>query len=206
MTEEITAPRLLVVEGEDERRFFGALIRHLGLEKDVNSRIQILALEGKSGLRAKFKALTSASGFLRVTCLGVVRDADDDPNAAFSSIQDALDHVGLSVPEKIMTLVGAKPAVIVTLVPDKGPGMLEDICLAAVQKDPAMACVTKYFSCLRGNGISSFQNAAKSNVQAFLASRREVKRLGEAAQAGYWPWNAQAFRPVTDFLGQFSRT
>jgi hypothetical protein len=206
MTEEITALRLLVVEGVDERLFFGALIRHLGLEKDESSRIQIWALEGKTSLRAKFKALTLASGFSRVTSLGVVRDANDDPNAAFSSIQDALDFVDLSVPQETMTPVGAKPTVIVTLVPDKGAGMLEDVCLAAVQKDPAMACVDKYFSCLRGNGISSFQNAAKSKVQAFLASRREVKRLGEAAQAGYWPWNAQAFRPVTDFLGQFSGT
>ncbi len=201
MTEEITASRLLVVEGVDEIYLFDALIRHLELEK-----IQIWALEGKAGLRAKFKALTLATGFSRVTFLGVVRDADDDPNAAFSSIQDALGYVGLSVPQETMTPVGAKPTVIVMLFPDKGPGMLEDVCLAAVQNDPAMACVDKYFSCLRDDGISSFQNASKSKVQAFLASRREVKRLGEAAQAGYWPWKAQAFRPVTDFLGQFSRT
>jgi hypothetical protein len=44
---------------------------------------------------------------------------------------------------------------------------------------------------------------SKAKVHAFLASRYEPdKRLGEAAKAGYWPWDNEAFETVKSFLQQ----
>ena len=44
-------------------------------------------------------------------------------------------------------------------------------------------------------------NLSKARVQAFLSSRIEPgKRLGEAAEAGYWPFNNPVFNPIKDFL------
>jgi hypothetical protein len=83
------------------------------------------------------------------------------------------------------------------------PGMLEDLCLRAVAQDPAMLCVEQYFQCLQQRGLSLPHNRSKAKVQAFLASRPEAgKRLGEAAQARYWPWDDKAFEQVRNFLQQ----
>jgi hypothetical protein len=79
--------------------------------------------------------------------------------------------------------------------------MLEDLCLRAVAQDPAMLCVKQYFKCLQQQGLSLPDNMSKAKVQVFLASRPKAGlRLGEAAQAGYWPWNENAFEQVRDFL------
>lgn len=44
-------------------------------------------------------------------------------------------------------------------------------------------------------------NMAKAKVHTFLASRIEPdKRLGEAAQAGYWPFNDPVFDPLKNFI------
>jgi hypothetical protein len=88
------------------------------------------------------------------------------------------------------------------ILPEEGAhGMLEDLCLKAVARDPAIGCVEYYFQCLQQQGLSVSHNTSKAKIQAFLASRpEEGKRLGEAAQAGYWPWNNEAFLQVRDFL------
>jgi hypothetical protein len=203
MIEEFVAPCLLLVEGVDELLFFEALIRNFHLDDD-NSRIQIVPLEGANSLRAKIKAVTLTRGFSRVTSLVIVRDANSNPNGAFSSVCDALANSQLSVPKSRMVLVGTNPSVGVMLLPVNRPGMLEDVCLEAVNNDVAMPCVNSYFRCLSEHGISTFQNPSKSRVHAFLASKHETKRLGEAAKAGYWPWDAQAFRSVVMFLRQFA--
>jgi hypothetical protein len=41
----------------------------------------------------------------------------------------------------------------------------------------------------------------KARVQLFLAPRPRVPRLvGEAADAGHWPWEHPAFQPLLTFL------
>ncbi len=42
---------------------------------------------------------------------------------------------------------------------------------------------------------------AKARVHAWLASQIEPdKRLGEAAKAGYWPWDSPGFDRLKQFL------
>ena len=44
-------------------------------------------------------------------------------------------------------------------------------------------------------------NLAKAKVHAWLASQVDPdKRLGEAAQAGYWPWDSCVFESLKDFM------
>ncbi|MBI3079007.1 MAG: hypothetical protein HYY85_18810 [Deltaproteobacteria bacterium] len=197
MTIEITSPKVLVVEGKDEGLFFEALIGHLGLQA-----VQVLPIGGKTQLRRNLAALKLAPGFHRVVCLGVVRDANADPDGAFQSVCDALRTVDLPVPKRPMVLAGSAPQVSVMILPGEGnPGMLEDLCVSAVASDPAMLCVNGYFRCLEQQGVSLPRNIAKARVQAFLSSREEPgKRLGEAAQAGYWPWEERSFDQTRSFL------
>lgn len=205
MTEpkQITQPKLLVVEGKEDELLFDALIRHLKLYD-----IQILAIGGKQELRKHLRAMVTTPGFNQVVSLAVVRDADHDPHAAFQSIQNALQGAHLPVPDCPLLPVakllasGQKLQVVAMIVPGANrTGMLEDICLDAVAQDPAMRCLDQYFECLKTTHIPLPGNTSKAKIQAFLASRPEPgKRLGEAAQADYFPWEHQAFDEVKRFV------
>jgi len=192
----IVEPRLLLVEGKDDEKFFGALIRHLEIPN-----VQIIRIGSGREARKHLKAVKDTSGFHKVRSLGIVRDADNYPDRAFQSICDALDYAGLPVPDEPITPVGNNPCLAVLILPgaDK-PGALEDLCLQAVRGDPAMHCVNQYFKCLEGKGFSLPRNMSKAKVQVFLASKPKALRLGEAAEAGFWPWDAKSFEHVKDFL------
>ncbi|MFQ5852799.1 MAG: DUF3226 domain-containing protein [Candidatus Binatia bacterium] len=194
----ITKPNVLVVEGREEELFFGAFTEYLALQN-----IQIMGIGGKTNLQPNLKALTLSPRFTEVISLGLVRDANADPHAAFQSVCGALQSVELPTPERPLVSAGDSPRVTVMILPEEAaPGMLEDLCLSALVQDPAMTCVEQYFQCLQQQG-SILQNPSKAKVQAFLASRREAgKRLGEAAQAGYLPWDHKAFDRVRAFLRQ----
>ncbi|MGC8878302.1 MAG: DUF3226 domain-containing protein [Anaerolineae bacterium] len=93
---EIKQPCLLVVEGKEEELFFEAFNRHLGLQK-----IQVLPIGGKDRLRETLKALVKSPGFSeKVASLGIIRDADTDPQAAFQSVCDTLRAAGLPIPAR----------------------------------------------------------------------------------------------------------
>jgi hypothetical protein len=175
---EIKEPTILLVEGKDDIFFFNAFISHLGLKN-----IQIVDMEGKTQLRDRLRALIVAPGFkAKVASLGIVRDANANPRGAFQSVCDALKALNLPVPERPLVSVGIRPKVTILILPKEDTsGMLEDICLKSVQKDPALFCVDQYFNCLQEQGISLPQNESKAKVQVFLGSRKEPGlRLGEA--------------------------
>jgi len=199
-TLDVIHPYILVVEGKEEEVFFRELIRRLGLPK-----IQIVPIGGKSNLRQNLKILAKSPRFNdTVISLGIVRDADDNWSAAFQSVRDALQAAGLTAPESQLASVGNKPRVTIMILPESGAsGMLEDLCLKTVENDHANLCVEQYFQCLQQQGLPLPRNMAKARVQVFLASKPEPgKRLGEAAEAGYWPWDDLAFEEVKNFLKQ----
>lgn len=200
-TISISEPNILVVEGDEDKAFFEALIQHLGLFK-----IQVMPIGGKKQLKANLMALRMHSEFQTVRSLGIIRDADDNPEAAFQSVRDGLQAAGLPAPDRPLSRVGSNPSVMVMILPDiNTPGALEDLCIQAVANDPALPCVEQYFECLKQQTPSFPKNLAKAKIQAFLASREEAgKRLGEAAQAGYWPWDSKVFDQLKDFLKQIT--
>ena len=76
--------------------------------------------------------------------------------------------------------------------------MLETLCLRSAAA-PEFACVDPYFACLAGFGEVP-NNDVKARTHAWLASRPEPdRRVGEAAQSGYWPF-ADAFADALTFL------
>ena len=190
--------KLLIVEGEDERRFFTALLKHMDI-KDI----QVLPIGGKTQIHSKLKAITSTAYFRkRVESLVIVRDADSNPQSAFQSVCTALQKAGLPIPSKLMAFTPTKPKVGIIVLPDgDSAGMLEDLCLRAVGNEPVMECIEQYFSCLEQKGISLPRNMSKAKIHVYLASKPEAdKRLGEASEAGYWPWGNQVFEKIKQFL------
>jgi hypothetical protein len=194
---EIKRSKLLIVEGKEDELFFSAFCHHLRLND-----IQVLSIGGKTQLPSNLKALKGVTGFSQVIALGIIRDADEDANAAFQSVCSALQHAGLPIPTKPMTPAPGHPRVLVMILPDnQSPGALEDVCLKAIAGTPAMRCVDEFFCCLQRHHLPPPKNLSKAKVLAYLTSLPEPdKRLGESAQAGYWDWDHPAFSDLKDFL------
>ncbi len=210
MIMKIDRPKLLIVEGRDEEEFFTAAMRdHLRL-----TDIQVMPIGGKSRLTQNLSGLVNDPRFSSVQSLAVFRDADTpfgDPPAvsiatteaikAFQSVCGSLKHVGLTCPAAHGRFVDGPPRVGVFIVPNGiDDGMLETLCLHSVSTSPEFPCVEGYFQCLQGHGPLP-TNLHKARAHAWLASRLEPgKRVGEAAQAGYWPWDSDAFTELWSFI------
>lgn len=196
---EITQPKIIIVEGIEDKMFFQSLCNTISL-----SNIQILPIGGKTLLADRLTALSKDPSFISIVeVLAIIRDADNSTSSAFQSVCSSLQQANLPVPAAVLQPVGHRPVVQVMIVPHgKTSGILEDICLDTVATDPATPCIDSYFSCLSLiSGFTLPNNMSKAKVHAFLSSRIEPdKRLGEAAEAGYWPFDSAACNSLKTFL------
>lgn len=201
-TVEITSCRLLLVEGHEEVRFFEALAKHLGLA----DRLQVIPAGGRNRMAGTLPSLPKAPNFAAVEALAVVRDAEESEDSTFQSVCGALENAQLPVPGAVLTTASAphQPRVTVMVLPGGGEaGSLETLCMKALQAQPAWQCVDQFLECLAGRGISHSTTArrGKAAVHAFLASRCQPdRRLGEAAEAGVFDWQNEAFADIRDLL------
>jgi hypothetical protein len=192
-------PKLLLGEGRDEQEFFGAFVRHLNLEKQV----QVLPYGGKDKLRPFLKLLVATKGFENVDAVGITRDADVSYAAAVAAVSDAIRDANFpaGVATSYFILPGAKRT-----------GALEDLVLDAIREDKtgaaAWKCVEQFDDCLSGvcaagagaENQTSPNVHAKRLVHAWLCSLPVPGlRLGEAAKSGKVNFDVPAFVPLADF-------
>ena len=195
----IEKPKLLLVEGIDEVRLFEALAKHIGAED-----VQIRDYRGKDNLRSFLGVLPRVSGYSELESIGVARDADENSDNAAESVRDALGAAGLPVPDSpLESACDGRISVRYLIIPHGETGALEDVCLASVAEDPAMACVESYFGCIERSALDGPRAKwmSKAKVHAFLSSRENpALRLGEAAERGLWHFDAPAFDPLKSVL------
>ncbi len=202
----IAKKAMLLGEGRDDANVLKAMRDHMGLTESVHVR----DYRGKNKLHGSLEGLRGIAGFQKLEAVGITRDADSDPAGAFQSVQTALRKAGFAVPDRQMEIVRGKPSISVMILPDgTSPGCLEDLCRRAVQDTLAAVCVDGYLQCLRDQGVPlpDSPHDAKAWVRAYLASLRDPeKRPGEAAFAGYWPWDSPVFDQLKRFIAQVERT
>jgi len=194
--ETISPTKLLLGEGKDEVLFFQALLAHLQIED-----IQVMQYGGRDVLRKYLKSLVMGTDFYQIVSLGITRDADNSATSAFTSVCGSLKNCGLPAPSQPGQIVGDKPKISVLILPDsQNPGMLEDVCLKAV--DPKeLQCVDDYLNCMSHTATPQPKNRAKARLNAWLSAQAKPGlRLGEAAQNGYLPWNNNQFHSLKQFL------
>lgn len=172
MGKVISQPKLLLVEGKDEVNVFKKLLSDLELRE-----VDVRAVGGRTRFRDRLKVVVEGPGHEILTSIGIVRDADTDPNAAFDSVCSALEAIGLPIPTVPLQSAGKAPRVTVMILPGRGrKGMLEDLCLDSVADDPAMFCVKAYFECLAEQIDELFpNNLAKARVRTFLAAMEWIE-------------------------------
>ena len=194
----IESPKLLLVEGESEYRFFRCLLERL----DTTVPVQVANFKGIGNLKRVLRTLPVRPEYPVLESIGVTRDADRSSSRAFQSVCSLLESAGLGAPDAPMVLTHGKPRVAVYVLPDcASPGTLESLCLSAVACDPAMQCVEQYVQCLVKTAGIPHGISDKARVHAFLASRPNPDlRVGEAAQAGHWNLDSQVYDPLKSFL------
>lgn len=194
---DINQPIVILVEGENDRRFLSAFLKHLGYE-----RIQIISVGSKDNFSKGLKAVLGQIN--KIKCLGITRDAEENPESSFQSICSILKNNKLPIPSKPLELEGNNPSVSVLIIPPDKPGSLETLCLESISSDVSLKCVDEYIKCLEleGLGINKFTKAKldKLKLQSFLASRRPEIRLGEAAEASFFPFDAESFEVLKFFI------
>jgi len=197
---QIHSEAQLLVEGKSDRGFIEALIKRRSL-----GAVQVQTFEGVDNLRKFLAGFVRSPNFHRVSSLGVLRDADDDPAAAFESVCHAIqDYVG-EPPAEAGILTGgqagtAKPGVGVLIVPLNGPGMLETVLCRTFAGQPIAACIADFMACAVDAGELR-QESAKACAHAYLSTRqRPGCDVGVAARQGYWDLDHAALDPIADFV------
>jgi hypothetical protein len=196
---EIKKPKLLLVEGKEDVRFFKALLKHMLIDS-----VQVEETQGKTKLPNFIKTLPLAPNYENVESIAAVRDADDNPDGALQSVSNAFKSAGMNCPSGHGAFSEGRPKTGMFIMPDGvSSGMLEDLCLKAVLDDPAFRCVEDYFNCIAKAGVSEPKPITKAKLYAWLASRENAGRLvGEAAEAGYWRWDHEVFKKLLAFLNE----
>jgi hypothetical protein len=198
---KIELDRLLLCEGKTTRLVLGPLCRHFEIQG-----FQPFDFGSKDNFGNFLEDIKVLPGFAGVKAIAVVRDAEDDANAAFASVRNSLLEANLPVPEKAGGIAPESPHVGVFLVPDNtSPGMIETLCMLSVGADPAFSCVEKFFACVSERATAHPTNLHKAHAQAFLATRPKVEyHVGRAADDGVWDFNHAAFAPLVQFLRQLN--
>lgn len=211
MPTSISLPKVLLVEGKDEVKFFGAFLAHLNIVG-----VQPIEVGGKDKFPIEFPTLTKDPNFRIVNTVAIIRDADQNVKAVFDSVSYLLNQHKFPVPSAIGEIAtSSKMKVGVFVMPgNKETGMLEDLCMKTVSSHPATQCVDSFMGCLSRvlvpNSTPSIKESAKhyfpkvpakAKAQAFLAAMHEiVPSVGIAAEKGYWDFEHVALSELKSFL------
>lgn len=195
----IKKDRLPLVESKDECNLFTKLLKHCRGE----SEIQVVEAGGVERFPAMLKnvLLRSRQSNIELQSLGIIRDADKDPERALQSVQSILYGNKLPTPESHAQFTGTHPKVGIFVIPSgTAPGTLETLCRLSVEGDDVAKCVNGYIKCLRGN---TEIDGDKTFAHAYLVASPDPRaRVGEGALQGLWDFEHEAFRPLVCFLNE----
>lgn len=159
-TEAITAPVLLLVEGEDEEYLVQKMCEQWFGQNA--QKIDIECVGGKDKFPTRFKALKGRSlGPLKV--VGVMADSEENP-AATAQRWAALF--------KDVEPVIKRPCRKLQLPSDDAPGAFEALVLNAWAGDPVAECATNFRDCVSAHLVKPTQaQQDKIAVQAWLSAK-----------------------------------
>ena len=96
----ILKPFLLIVEGSSDKNFFESLCKFMTIND-----IEIIEVGGVSRFMDQVGAIIRMDGFENVKTFGIIRDADNNVNQAFNSVQDVLRNNNLPVPHPTSNII-----------------------------------------------------------------------------------------------------
>lgn len=157
--EAISAPVLLMVEGEDEEYFVKKMCeRWFGARA---SQIDIECVYGKDNFPGRFKALKVRSlGPLKV--VGIIADSEENPNATAQRWVELFSEVAPDI---------KRPCEKLQLPDDQTAGAFEALVLGALDGNPIAGCATAFRECVIPHvGQRTTAQRDKIAVQAWLSA------------------------------------
>ena len=195
---EIRHGAQLLVEGNDQRNFFNAMLRHMNL-----GGVEIQNFGGVNELRPFLRNLANLDEFDQIVkSVGIVRDAEISAESAFRSVQGALRNANMDVPDAPGIKTSGAPSFSAFILPDnRSDGMLETLLCRTFADTPLEDCVESFFACVGGETGEPLHRPEKSRAHAYIATMPEPQvSVGVAAQRGYWNLDHPAFDDVKRFL------
>lgn len=188
--------KFVFCEGKDDVAVVRGLASHLNLDLRIEDYL------GRNNLSLFLEGVQKRPEFVqqKVNAMAILRDANGDSAASFTSVRDALRQNGFQPPNADATISDSVPRVGIFIVGMDGHGMIEDVCLKSVSNQPEFACVGDYFNCItQKSSRSTFTSKAK--VRVWMASQINFAySVEKAAKEGYWPWDSAAFNSLKNFL------
>lgn len=211
--EKITSDKIILGEGKDECAFFDALLSHMQI-----NNVQTLDMGGRTKFASQVRTLRQTPGFSGVRRIAVTRDAEENHDATFASVANALANCELPVPKAVGEYATHSGITLgVFIFPGRARnGMLENLCLETVAEHPVTPCVNAFFELLSQSlpkrGTNAVENTAgthyypanepKAKAQAFLSGMHElVNSVGLGAKKRYWNFDHSALEDLRNFLG-----
>lgn len=195
----ITLPAQLLVEGKDQKNFFTALAKFL----QIDAAVQIRDFRGIQQLRGYLLPFKDQRGFDEIVKrIGIIRDAEADFDAAFSSVCSSLKNAKLPVPKSHGIFTNSSPSVGAMILPGGNQsGMLETLLCSTISDSETNRCIDKFFNCIKNEVGINVMRMEKARARVFLATKPEPHvSVGVAAQKGYWDMNHGQFSGVRGFL------
>lgn len=194
----ITHSKLILVEGKDEVEFFGDL-----LSKNGYTSFQILSHNGKSNFKNILQLVVNDQNFDTVSSLAIIRDADNDFNAAFDSIIYHLKNNNIPIPSSPNTTITKNNMTVgVFVMPSIGSvGMLESLVLTSVIGNPVLSLSDQYIQELSASESLKPNNIYKAKLHAYLSGMKEyVPSIGMAVKKNYFDLNNSCFDDIKEFI------
>ena len=175
-------PRVLLVEGQDDKHVVGHLRERCQLELDFD----VLDIGDVESLLAVVGAHTKAPGRQAV---GILIDANDDIGTRWQAVRHRLleeDFTLPSGPNPRGTIIKTRPRIGIWLMPDNSsPGELEDFVVKMIPaKDRVWPLSRGYIDGIPEKDRNfSEKKKVRAELYAWLAARKDPRRMGTAIHA-----------------------
>lgn len=202
----------LLVEGNDERNFFEALIEHHSKKLSIED-IQIQNFKGGTQFNTFLRLLVNSAGFHeKVRSIGIVRDAEDSAKGAFESVQAALRNANAKLLEDDKLPVPDCPekrkeddklAVEVLILPGGNQkGMLETLLCESFAGTKIDDCISEFFQCVKPLLEKPIKHYQKDKARAFayLTTRPNPHHSVGVAAEKKWDLDSPVFGRARSFL------
>lgn len=189
MQESDSHPRVLLVEGPDDKH----VVIHLSERSGLTHNFRIVEKEGKDSLLDAIEVEVDIPGR---TVLGIILDANDDPNARWQAVTDRLnrlrqeDHFDLpdlpAQPQPGGTIIDGRLRIGIWLMPDnRSTGQLEDFVGSMIPSgDPVWPRAQTFIDGIppddRKFAPGKIQRA---KVHVWLATRESPRPMGLSIKA-----------------------
>lgn len=194
--------RVLVVEGHSDLGFYAEMLEYVN-----QAGVYIQMLHGTGKLKAKLEAFLTPDLLAKKTAIGVVVDADEQPDGRIRAVSNAFKAATQRSVEhgKWNDEPPGEARIGFFVVPNgQQTGEIETLAWQAWANDDqnvaARECVDRYLACMSDCGLDA-HSPDKGKISALLAVvNDDDPRLGPGARKGIFAFNRPEFQPLIDFL------